>query len=103
MHFAGGRAAERGTFEEIMGPILASNVSCLEDEYTVTECTNTTVLPDICSHATDAAVVCQPGSSKQVLPEQVVENYQCFCPYSCRGCTTGCQCNGGQLHFVVQC
>ncbi|XP_064394599.1 deleted in malignant brain tumors 1 protein-like isoform X5 [Halichondria panicea] len=44
------------------GPILASGVSCLGNEYTLSECGNDTLLNPICTHAQDAGVVCNPGS-----------------------------------------
>lgn len=44
-------------------PILVSNITCNGTEYALSECYNTTDIPDICTHDLDAAVTCQPGFS----------------------------------------
>ena len=70
--FTGGVAAGRGTFAPVTGEIFASNISCFGDEYTLGGCSNTTMLPSVCNHDTDAAVVCQPGLGKKNVKSKLV-------------------------------
>ncbi len=85
-------AVDGSIFDDVMGPIVISNVSCFGDEFRLSDCANTTDLPDMCSHATDAAVTCQPGLSKGdacILPvlNTMIDEYflSCsYCHYLCR-------------------
>ena len=60
-------AVSSDVFGEGTGPILASGYNCNGSEFYLTECSNDTVVSDLCTHALDAAVSCQPGSSKMML------------------------------------
>ena len=48
------------TSEELAGPIFLDNVDCSGSEQRLIEC-NYDYLASRCTHAQDAAVVCQPG------------------------------------------
>jgi hypothetical protein len=57
----GGEVVIPNVFGAGTGEILASNISCNGSEYDLYQCSNTTDIPDVCSHDRDAAVACQSG------------------------------------------
>ena len=63
LQFVGGEAISNTGFGVGSGPILASNIVCNGSEYSLDGCYNITNIPDVCTHARDAAAQCQPGFS----------------------------------------